>query len=92
MFVLITTTSTIRDGYLFKEVNVDTFIDVSNIRPKIEELQLFKSVKKRDDQDQYDDNEEDETETLQNESLMKDIAEQLKDLGMRGKNACVYAN
>jgi hypothetical protein len=30
-----------RDGYLYKEVNVDTFLSADNVKPKIEELQLF---------------------------------------------------
>jgi transcription elongation factor SPT5 len=34
-----------RDGFLFKEVNVDTFIDSTEVRPKLEELKMF-AIKK----------------------------------------------
>jgi transcription elongation factor len=34
-----------RDGFLFKEVTIDTFIDSTEVRPKLEELKMF-AIKK----------------------------------------------
>jgi hypothetical protein len=72
-----------RDGYLFKEVTVETYIETENIKPKLEELSLFKPQRKREEENRYDDGNDDEEETanLESQSLIKDIVEQLKDLG-----------
>ena len=72
-----------REGYLFKEVSVESYIDVENVKPKLEELALFKPTNKREDENRYDDDndENDEFVNLESQSLMKDIVEQLKDLG-----------
>ena len=32
-----------RDGYLFKEVTVTTYIDVENVKPLLNELRLFEA-------------------------------------------------
>ena len=68
---------------MFKEVSVETYIDIENIKPKLEELALFKPTNKREDENRYDDDndENDEFVNLESQSLMKDIVEQLKDLG-----------
>ena len=76
-----------REGYLFKEVSVETYIDTENIRPRLEELSLFKPSKREDDR--YDDQDDrdgegdgdDEHQSLESRSLMRDIVDQLKDLG-----------
>lgn len=68
---------------MYKEVSVDTYIETDNIKPKLEELSLFKPTNKREDENKYDDDndENDEFVSLESQSLMKDIVEQLKDLG-----------
>jgi hypothetical protein len=31
-----------QDGFMWKEVNVDTFLNPDNVNPRLEELQLFR--------------------------------------------------
>lgn len=75
-----------RDGYLYKEVAVATFIETENVKPRLDELRLFqsqaaKAARDEDDPD-YDDDDADAMEAAaDSQSLLKDIASQLKDLG-----------
>jgi transcription elongation factor SPT5 len=48
-----------KDGFWFKEVTTETYINNVNVKPKLEELQLFKGRKsgdglQSDDEDEYD--------------------------------------
>jgi transcription elongation factor SPT5 len=74
-----------RDGYLFKEVTVATYIDAENVKPRLDELRLFQAQAnkvRRDDDDPYDDDHGAEADAVaESQGLLKDIAAQLKDLG-----------
>ena len=67
---------------MFKEVSVETYIEVDNIKPRLEELSSFKPSKREEDNKYDDENDENEDfVSLESQSLMKDIVDQLKDLG-----------
>ena len=85
-----------RDGYLFKEVTVQTFIEVDNIRPRLEELRLFqlqaaKEHRNEDDPDNDEDDQEAKEQAIESQSLLRDIAAQLKDLGDEGSKSGITA-
>ena len=62
---------------------MESYLDIESVKPKLEELSLFKPSSKREDENRYDDDNDDNDEmvNLESQSLMKDIVEQLKDLG-----------
>ena len=73
-----------KDGYLYKEVNVTSYLKADDVRPRLEELQLFREKKtKKDkkpfDEDDEDDNEDDDDEDeTHNESVLNELAEQIQ--------------
>ena len=60
-----------KDGFSYKEVNVETFLNASNVKPTLEELQMFREKKDRTDPD-FDDA---TSEISSAQSLMRDLAE-----------------
>ena len=72
-----------KDGFLFKEVGCDSYLNNEDVKPRLEELQLFKQVKQKgaEDEDDEDDEAGDgaESQSMQ-KSLMKDLKAQMKTL------------
>ena len=70
-----------KDGFLFKEVNVATYLDAADVKPRLEELQLFRQRKTGGE----DDAEEDEDALLEqyapNAHFLKELADQIENLG-----------
>ncbi len=86
-----------RNGFLYKDVSTATFLDTVDVRPKLEELLLFRGTKKskgaQRDEDLYDDgddveetvDDDDATESGRavnsNVNFVKELAEQIKSMG-----------
>lgn len=76
-----------RDGFLFKEVTIQSYLNGESVNPKIEELQMFKPAKKArnrdnsDDENGQDSDEEPEEGAASGASFLKELAEQIKTLG-----------
>ena len=73
-----------KDGFWFKEVNTDSYLQATDVKPRLEELQMFR-VKKAS---AMDDEEEDLTEadgstekgTSMQKQLLQELAMQMKEL------------
>lgn len=77
-----------KHGFLFKEVNVTTYLDNTNsIKPRLEELQMFRQQNKSQDRthDDADGNDDEDLDGIHstdpNSSFMKDLAAQIQSLG-----------
>jgi transcription elongation factor SPT5 len=72
-----------KNGFLFKEVSVATYLDADEVKPRLEELQLFRQRKSNPDGD--DDAPEDDDALLDqyapNAHFMKELADQIDTLG-----------
>ena len=70
-----------RDGFVFREVNVSTFLDDTNVTPRLEELQMFRPRKNKSDEND-DDEDEDESGkgTGTNASFIKELAQQIDNI------------
>jgi transcription elongation factor len=99
-----------KEGFMYKDVNPLTFLQTDNIKPTMEEMRMYtiqkeKKIKEFDDpyQDEYDSEKEEENEDVDldengeprpTQSLIKDIAEQLRSLDtenqQNSKKNCLY--
>jgi len=72
-----------KDGFLFKEVNVSTYIDDSDVKPRLEELQLFRQrkAKAEDDDEDAPEDDNDEADQAPNTHFLKELADQIETLG-----------
>lgn len=72
-----------RDGLLYKEVTVATYLSDESVNPKLEELQLFlpKKSKRRDDDDDADDYDDNEQPDVEAKSFIEELAQQIKSIG-----------
>lgn len=72
-----------KDGFLFKEVTVATYLDATDVKPRLEELQLFRQRKSgagdRDDEDAEDDLPDEYNPN--NAHFLKELADQIENLG-----------
>lgn len=88
-----------RDGFIFREVNVATFLDDSNVKPSLDEMRLFMGGKKgkknareggnnqaEDDEDDDEDNEEDDEQTAGALTARKNSKSFLKELAKQIEN------
>ena len=80
-----------KDGFLFDEVNVETFIDNTDVKPKLEELKMFavkkpskpvakKTQKNPEDEEEEDDEEQDDTEDPVSSTMNADLAKEIERL------------
>jgi len=65
-----------KDGFLFKEVNASTYLEQNDVKPRIEELQLFRQRKTN-----RLNNDDDEDTNANEPSYLKDLAEQISIIG-----------
>jgi transcription elongation factor SPT5 len=74
-----------KDGFLFKEVTVATYLDSVDIKPRLEELQMFRQRKSGPGEDEDAPEEEDENALLDqyapNAHFLKELADQIDTLG-----------
>jgi transcription elongation factor len=75
-----------KDGFLFKEVSVNTYLDDSDIKPRLEELQMFRQRKSGTGEEDQDAPEEDDENALldqyaPNAHFLKELADQIDTLG-----------
>lgn len=69
-----------KDGFQFKDVNVSTYLDQVDVKPRIEELQMFRQRKTRSE-DYEDDEIQNTTSTSANSHFMKELADQIANIG-----------
>ena len=71
-----------RDGFVFREVNVATFLDETNVKPRLEELQLFRPRKTKTDENDDDDNDDESRAggAGGNISFIKELAQQIDSI------------
>ena len=74
-----------KNGFLYKEVNTATYLETIDIKPRLEELQLFRQSKKTNqDNDDDDENLEDDqisdVYNTNNSHFLKELAEQIDNL------------
>jgi transcription elongation factor SPT5 len=90
-----------KDGYLYKAVNPETFLHLTNVKPRVEEQKLFLNAKSKtnkdgmygDDDDAQEDD-DDENDIKKSQSLLTDLAQDLhganaEDNGTKTK-ACPF--
>lgn len=73
-----------KDGFWYKEVNTDSYLQGNEVKPRLEELQLFRS-KTGDGHDSEDEEEKDEDEAgvdkgSMQKQLLKELADTMRDL------------
>jgi transcription elongation factor SPT5 len=69
-----------RDGFLFKEVGCDSYLNNEDVKPKLEELQQFKLKRTASRSPDEDEDDEDKATPSMQKTLMKDLAEQMKNV------------
>lgn len=61
---------------MYKEVNCDSFLNPNDVKPRLEELSLFRPRKARND----DDDEDDDDDHVLKSSLLKELEDQMAGL------------
>ena len=89
-----------KDGFMFKEVNVSTYINSEDVKPRLEELQLFrlhdekkKSYNEYDEEISEEDDDDDDKEEAgvkNTQSIVSELAKQLQEYGDDGQAAAPY--
>lgn len=71
-----------KDGFLFKEVTAATYLDTTDIKPRLEELQLFRQRKSGNgDRDEEDPEDDVLDQYAPNAHFLKELADQIDNLG-----------
>lgn len=68
-----------KGGFLYKEVTAETYLNPQDVKPRLEELQLFRARKAQREYDDEDDQNEDDDEAPQ-EALLQELAAQMKSI------------
>eukprot|EP00605_Chrysophyceae_sp_TOSAG23-4_P002419 GSChrysophyteH1.ASY1.ANO1.2678.1 assembled CDS len=76
-----------KDGFWFKDVNVESYIQGQDVKPRLEELQMFRVKKGDSESEEEEEDEDDEGEATEKvkkgsmqKQLLKELSTQMKEL------------